>query len=320
MPCTRHLPLVTTFVVAFALPCLWSSDLLAASDITPSVKPLTVLPLVNSLIINAQESSPSVERSAEESEVAALQDTPGLGAVSKKCRNLSRTQVNLIEVPGESFTDAVFDELALTITPDPTKGKAYIRVKPGFAQTGKETGVFFNTENHTYPITFCIKDLPAQVIRLAAKPAVKEKPLEESLPPPATVLHTPDSLEALIKRLVRFALSSRIAPVEDKTGTTFSSMAEQQPQAIPFSERLVSWQGFRVREKRAWSTAGHVIELLSFTNLSTYERRVPYAEAARAAAGTLAVASTAQRLPAGSTARVVLIRSRSHSQTPDGLI
>lgn len=313
------LPLITTFAVTLALP-VFSTELQAAPVAAAPETPLSVFPLVNSLIM-ADHPSTSVAINPEKknSDTTHKEFAAPLQA-TENCRDLSRTQVNLIEITGDTLTDVVFDELALNITADSAKGKAYIRVKPGFAVNGKETGAFFNTAHNTYAVTFCIKDLPSQIIRLQALLPHKESSRTQALPPAAAIIHAADPLEVMIKNWVRFAYTAKKVEKERETGALYATQDSEQPQAIEFSQRTVSWQGFRVRQTQAWSTAGHFIELLAFTNLSTYERRVPYAEAARAASGTIAVASTSQRLPSGATARVVLIRSRMQAQTPDGLV
>ncbi len=243
--------------------------------------------------------------------VAALLLSLPAPAAAVESHVIARDHVNLVRIPGERITDVVFDSEALEIQADKVRGVVFVRVKPGWAAQGNtQTAAFVNTAGGSSGVTFKIEAVPSQIVELSpgkgAAIATESSSLEEAVP---LVRFSDSDYLTELKTLVRRAQSERFTDVPE-AGAVWNSRDAQKTTPVAFKSRRVRWGGLVVRETAAWATADKVIEKLAVTNLAVKTAVIDPAAFARAAAGTLAVASDKTELLTGEAADVILIRSR----------
>lgn len=229
---------------------------------------------------------------------------------------LSREHVNLVRVQGQKITDVVYDTQALEITADKARGIVFVKVRPSWLATGANdvTSAFFNTESENFAVQFLVSAVPSQTVDLtpqtttASGTAATETKI--ALAAPLLRLEAGDFV-AELKQLAQRAFDRQTPSLDSALAALSAGEEATQFAAVPAPEGSVVWEGFRVREIRAFVTADKLVETLLFTRISP-KASVP--DAARLAQGVSGVLAVAQEIGDESRDRlqteITLVRSR----------
>ena len=235
---------------------------------------------------------------------------------------LSREHVNLVRVTGQKITDVVYDTQALEVSADKARGIVFIRVRPGWLANGGGdiTSAFFNTETENFAVQFLVSAVPSQTVDLVpqARPEQKTADIESriALAAPLMKLSAGDFVSEL-KLLVQKSFARDLSADPQAIGTLSAGDEKHFAPLVP-PEGSVLWEGFRVREVRAFLTSDKLTETLVLTRVSPKAGVPDAARLAKAVRGVLAVASEIK--PAGASAlqtEITLIRSRSAAVAGD---
>ncbi len=208
---------------------------------------------------------------------------------------LSRDHVNLVRVLGQKITDVVYDTQALEISADKTRGIVFVKVRPSWLAAGGAdvTSAFFNTETENFAVQFLVSAVPSQTLDLKPQESVssgtKLAETQIALAAPLLRLDTGDFVNEL-KLLVEHGFGLQSTPSQTGIGTLSRGDEAQRFAALPPPEGSVVWQGFKVREIRAFVTADKLVETLLFTRVSPRASVPDTAALARKVSGVLAVA------------------------------
>lgn len=229
---------------------------------------------------------------------------------------LSRDHVNLVRVQGQKITDVVYDTQALEISADKARGIVFVKVRPAWLANaqGDVTSAFFNTQNENFAVQFLVSSVPSQTVDLvpqsSAPAAAADTELKIALAAPLLQLEAGD-FERELKLLVEQAFDSHNAAAEPGVGALSQAGQSERFARMPVPEGWVVWEGFKVRETRAFVTADKLVETLLFTRVWP-EASVP--DAARLAQAVPSVVAVAQEIRDETRDRLqtemTLIRSR----------
>lgn len=221
---------------------------------------------------------------------------------------IAKDHVNLVRVPGDRITDVVFDNEALEIQADKSKGVVFLRVKPLWAAQGNtQTAAFVNTATSSAGVTFKIEAVPSQIVEVVPVKTTPEAAREPATDVPL-VRFSDDPYLTELKTLVRLAQKGDVK-LKPEAGAVWRDAADRM-ETLTFRAKKTRYGGLVIRESTGWATADKVVEKLTVTNLTAKPRTLDPALIARAAAGTLAVATEKDELLAGDAADVIVIRSR----------
>ena len=226
-------------------------------------------------------------------------------------RTISFEHVNLVRVAGEAICDVVYDAQALEIEPDKAHGTVFLRVKPGWKESGKtETAVYFNTAEESYGLMLRVADVPSQTIVIASR-----------VPPPSvnSSPQAPDAARMKGLRSTSFVGQIKeclLRAVHEETFATPAvaatfSRKERTFEPLVFSRREKSCNGFLLSQSRAYVTRDYTVDVLSVRNLMLVKRAVPVGAFARETQGVLALAKESDQLRAGEVTDLVFISHRS---------
>lgn len=234
-------------------------------------------------------------------------------------RTISSEHVNLVRVEGEAIVDVVYDAEALEIEPDKSHGTVFLRVKPGWKAAGKEeTAVYLNTPEESYGLMLRPEDVPSQTLVIASRvPA----PLPDTSPhaPEASRMGklTAASYVSQLKECLLRAVREEAFPTHP-VATTFSRK-ERTFEALEFTQREKSCNGFLLSQSRAYATRDYAVDVVSVRNLMLGVRAIPIGRFARETEGILALAREASLLKPGDLTDLIFI-SRRALREKDGQI
>ena len=227
---------------------------------------------------------------------------------------LSRDHVNLVRVQGQKITDVVYDTQALEVSADKQRGIVFVKVKSAWLNSAAEnvTSAFFNTETENFSVQFFVSAVPSQTVDLVPQTdvagAADDRQTRIALAAPLMKLDTGDFVSDL-KLLVQKSVTADVADDVRAVGSLTGAEDDRRFASLPAPEGAVYWEGFKVRETRAFLTADKLTETLLFTRVSP-KASVP--DAARLAGVIRGVLAVAQEVRAGDRLQteVTIIRSR----------
>lgn len=227
---------------------------------------------------------------------------------------LSRDHVNLVRVQGQKITDVVYDTQALEVSADKQRGIVFVKVKSAWLNSAAEnvTSAFFNTETENFSVQFFVSAVPSQTVDLVPQTdvagAADDRQTRIALAAPLMKLDTGDFVSDL-KLLVQKSVTADIADDVRAVGSLTGAEDDRRFASLPAPEGAVYWEGFKVRETRAFLTADKLTETLLFTRVSP-KASVP--DAARLAGVIRGVLAVAQEVRTGDRLQteVTIIRSR----------
>ena len=227
---------------------------------------------------------------------------------------LSRDHVNLVRVQGQKITDVVYDTQALEVSADKQRGIVFVKVKSAWLNSAAEnvTSAFFNTETENFSVQFFVSAVPSQTVDLVPQTdvagAADDRQTRIALAAPLMKLDTGDFVSDL-KLLVQKSATADVAHDVRAVGSLTGAEDDRRFASLPAPEGAVYWEGFKVRETRAFLTADKLTETLLFTRVSP-KASVP--DAARLAGVIRGVLAVAQEVRAGDRLQteVTIIRSR----------
>lgn len=227
---------------------------------------------------------------------------------------LSRDHVNLVRVQGQKITDVVYDTQALEVSADKQRGIVFVKVKSAWLNSAAEnvTSAFFNTETENFSVQFFVSAVPSQTVDLVPQTdvagAADDRQTRIALAAPLMKLDTGDFVSDL-KLLVQKSVTADVADDVRAVGSLTGAEDDRRFASLPAPEGAVYWEGFKVRETRAFLTADKLTETLLFTRVSPKASVPDAAHLAGVIRGVLAVAQevrTGDRLQT----EVTIIRSR----------
>lgn len=227
---------------------------------------------------------------------------------------LSRDHVNLVRVQGQKITDVVYDTQALEVSADKQRGIVFVKVKSAWLNSAAEnvTSAFFNTETENFSVQFFVSAVPSQTVDLVPQTdvagAADDRQTRIALAAPLMKLDTGDFVSDL-KLLVQKSVTADIADDVRAVGSLTGAEDDRRFASLPAPEGAVYWEGFKVRETRAFLSADKLTETLLFTRVSP-KASVP--DAARLAGVIRGVLAVAQEVRTGDRLQteVTIIRSR----------
>lgn len=227
---------------------------------------------------------------------------------------LSRDHVNLVRVQGQKITDVVYDTQALEVSADKQRGIVFVKVKSAWLNSAAEnvTSAFFNTETENFSVQFFVSAVPSQTVDLVPQTdvagAADDRQTRIALAAPLMKLDTGDFVSDL-KLLVQKSATADVADDVRAVGSLTGAEDDRRFASLPAPEGAVYWEGFKVRETRAFLTADKLTETLLFTRVSP-KASVP--DAARLAGVIRGVLAVAQEVRTGDRLQteVTIIRSR----------
>lgn len=227
---------------------------------------------------------------------------------------LSRDHVNLVRVQGQKITDVVYDTQALEVSADKQRGIVFVKVKSAWLNSAAEnvTSAFFNTETENFSVQFFVSAVPSQTVDLVPQTdvagAADDRQTRIALAAPLMKLDTGDFVSDL-KLLVQKSVTADVADDVRAVGSLTGAEDDRRFASLPAPEGAVYWEGFKVRETRAFLTADKLTETLLFTRVSP-KASVP--DAARLAGVIRGVLAVAQEVRTGDRLQteVTIIRSR----------
>lgn len=227
---------------------------------------------------------------------------------------LSRDHVNLVRVQGQKITDVVYDTQALEVSADKQRGIVFVKVKSAWLNSAAEnvTSAFFNTETENFSVQFFVSAVPSQTIDLVPQTdvagAADDRQTRIALAAPLMKLDTGDFVSDL-KLLVQKSVTADVADDVRAVGSLTGAEDDRRFASLPAPEGAVYWEGFKVRETRAFLSADKLTETLLFTRVSP-KASVP--DAARLAGVIRGVLAVAQEVRTGDRLQteVTIIRSR----------
>ena len=227
---------------------------------------------------------------------------------------LSRDHVNLVRVQGQKITDVVYDTQALEVSADKQRGIVFVKVKSAWLNSAAEnvTSAFFNTETENFSVQFFVSAVPSQTVDLVPQTdvagAADDRQTRIALAAPLMKLDTGDFVSDL-KLLVQKSVTADVADDVRAVGSLTGAEDDRRFASLPAPEGSVYWEGFKVRETRAFLTADKLTETLLFTRVSP-KASVP--DAARLAGVIRGVLAVAQEVRTGDRLQteVTIIRSR----------
>lgn len=227
---------------------------------------------------------------------------------------LSRDHVNLVRVQGQKITDVVYDTQALEVSADKQRGIVFVKVKSAWLNSAAEnvTSAFFNTETENFSVQFFVSSVPSQTVDLVPQTdvagAADDRQTRIALAAPLMKLDTGDFVSDL-KLLVQKSVMADIADDVRAVGSLTGAEDDRRFASLPAPEGAVYWEGFKVRETRAFLSADKLTETLLFTRVSP-KASVP--DAARLAGVIRGVLAVAQEVRTGDRLQteVTIIRSR----------
>lgn len=227
---------------------------------------------------------------------------------------LSRDHVNLVRVQGQKITDVVYDTQALEVSADKQRGIVFVKVKSAWLNSAAEnvTSAFFNTETENFSVQFFVSAVPSQTVDLVPQTdvagAADDRQTRIALAAPLMKLDTGDFVSDL-KLLVQKSVTADVADDVRAVGSLTGAEDDRRFASLPAPEGAVYWEGFKVRETRAFLTADKLTETLLFTRVSP-KASVP--DAARLAGVICGVLAVAQEVRTGDRLQteVTIIRSR----------
>lgn len=227
---------------------------------------------------------------------------------------LSRDHVNLVRVQGQKITDVVYDTQALEVSADKQRGIVFVKVKSAWLNSAAEnvTSAFFNTETENFSVQFFVSAVPSQTVDLVPQTdvagAADDRQTRIALAAPLMKLDTGDFVSDL-KLLVQKSVTADVAHDVRAVGSLTGAEDDRRFASLPAPEGAVYWEGFKVRETRAFLTADKLTETLLFTRVSP-KASVP--DAARLAGVIRGVLAVAQEVRTGDRLQteVTIIRSR----------
>lgn len=227
---------------------------------------------------------------------------------------LSRDHVNLVRVQGQKITDVVYDTQALEVSADKQRGIVFVKVKSAWLNSAAEnvTSAFFNTETENFSVQFFVSAVPSQTVDLVPQTdvagAADDRQTRIALAAPLMKLDTGDFVSDL-KLLVQKSVTADIADDVRAVGSLTGAEDDRRFASLPAPEGSVYWEGFKVRETRAFLSADKLTETLLFTRVSP-KASVP--DAARLAGVIRGVLAVAQEVRTGDRLQteVTIIRSR----------
>lgn len=227
---------------------------------------------------------------------------------------LSRDHVNLVRVQGQKITDVVYDTQALEVSADKQRGIVFVKAKSAWLNSAAEnvTSAFFNTETENFSVQFFVSAVPSQTVDLVPQTdvagAADDRQTRIALAAPLMKLDTGDFVSDL-KLLVQKSVTADIADDVRAVGSLTGAEDDRRFASLPAPEGAVYWEGFKVRETRAFLTADKLTETLLFTRVSP-KASVP--DAARLAGVIRGVLAVAQEVRTGDRLQteVTIIRSR----------
>jgi len=227
---------------------------------------------------------------------------------------LSRDHVNLVRVQGQKITDVVYDTQALEVSADKQRGIVFVKVKSAWLNSAAEnvTSAFFNTETENFSVQFFVSAVPSQTVDLVPQTdvagAADDRQTRIALAAPLMKLDTGDFVSDL-KLLVQKSVTVDVADDVRAVGSLTGAEDDRRFASLPAPEGAVYWEGFKVRETRAFLTADKLTETLLFTRVSP-KASVP--DAARLAGVIRGVLAVAQEVRTGDRLQteVTIIRSR----------
>ena len=227
---------------------------------------------------------------------------------------LSRDHVTLVRVQGQKITDVVYDTQALEVSADKQRGIVFVKVKSAWLNSAAEnvTSAFFNTETENFSVQFFVSAVPSQTVDLVPQTdvagAADDRQTRIALAAPLMKLDTGDFVSDL-KLLVQKSVTANVAHDVRAVGSLTGAEDDRRFASLPAPEGAVYWEGFKVRETRAFLTADKLTETLLFTRVSPKASEPDAARLAGVIRGVLAVAQevrTGDRLQT----EVTIIRSR----------
>lgn len=235
-------------------------------------------------------------------------------AADPATHSLSRDHVNLVRVQGQKITDVVYDTQALEVSADKQRGIVFVKVKSAWLNSAAEnvTSAFFNTETGNFSVQFFVSAVPSQTVDLVPQTdvagAADDRQTRIALAAPLMKLDTGDFVSDL-KLLVQKSVTADIADDVRAVGSLTGAEDDRRFASLPAPEGAVYWEGFKVRETRAFLTADKLTETLLFTRVSP-KASVP--DAARLAGVIRGVLAVAQEVRTGDRLQteVTIIRSR----------
>lgn len=227
---------------------------------------------------------------------------------------LSRDHVNLVRVQGQKITDVVYDTQALEVSADKQRGIVFVKVKSAWLNSAAEnvTSAFFNTETENFSVQFFVSAVPSQTVDLVPQTdvagAADDRQTRIALAAPLMKLDTGDFVSDL-KLLVQKSVTADIADDVRAVGSLTGAEDDRRFASLPAPEGAVYWEGFKVRETRAFLTADKLTETLLFTRVSP---KASLPDAARLAGVIRGVLAVAQEVRTGDRLQteVTIIRSR----------
>ena len=227
---------------------------------------------------------------------------------------LSRDHVNLVRVQGQKITDVVYDTQALEVSADKQRGIVFVKVKSAWLNSAAEnvTSAFFNTETENFSVQFFVSAAPSQTVDLVPQTdvagAADDRQTRIALAAPLMKLDTGDFVSDL-KLLVQKSVTADVADDVRAVGSLTGAEDDRRFASLPAPEGAVYWEGFKVRETRAFLSADKLTETLLFTRVSP-KASVP--DAARLAGVIRGVLAVAQEVRTGDRLQteVTIIRSR----------
>lgn len=227
---------------------------------------------------------------------------------------LSRDHVNLVRVQGQKITDVVYDTQALEVSADKQRGIVFVKVKSAWLNSAAEnvTSAFFNTETENFSVQFFVSAVSSQTVDLVPQTdvagAADDRQTRIALAAPLMKLDTGDFVSDL-KLLVQKSVTADVADDVRAVGSLTGAEDDRRFASLPAPEGAVYWEGFKVRETRAFLSADKLTETLLFTRVSP-KASVP--DAARLAGVIRGVLAVAQEVRTGDRLQteVTIIRSR----------
>lgn len=227
---------------------------------------------------------------------------------------LSRDHVNLVRVQGQKITDVVYDTQALEVSADKQRGIVFVKAKSAWLNSAAEnvTSAFFNTETENFSVQFFVSAVPSQTVDLVPQTdvagAADDRQTRIALAAPLMKLDTGDFVSDL-QLLVQKSVTADVADDVRAVGSLTGAEDDRRFASLPAPEGAVYWEGFKVRETRAFLSADKLTETLLFTRVSP-KASVP--DAARLAGIIRGVLAVAQEVRTGDRLQteVTIIRSR----------
>ena len=189
-----------------------------------------------------------------------------------------------------------------------------MKVKSAWLNSAAEnvTSAFFNTETENFSVQFFVSAVPSQTVDLVPQTdvagAADDRQTRIALAAPLMKLDTGDFVSDL-KLLVQKSVTADVADDVRAVGSLTGAEDDRRFASLPAPEGAVYWEGFKVRETRAFLSADKLTETLLFTRVSP-KASVP--DAARLAGVIRGVLAVAQEVRAGDRLQteVTIIRSR----------